>query len=339
MSIRFIGNEMTRSRLNTLVEIERLHACMLFEGPRGVGKATTALWLASLVNCEADDSSARPCGGCWSCRQIPKGQHPDIIQIGLDPTKTAPIISVGQARSVISQLMVKPFHARHRFVIIDPADAMTPAAANALLKTFEDPPSQTHFVLVTSAPASLLLTVRSRSQRVRFAPAQQAEIQAWLEEQNIDQPAEVARLAEGCPGRALTMDLAGVDDWRTSRDALIAAVDGDVAARFKFAEHLCKGDRAKWSRKVEQSLDAMSSVLRDALAVSQNGTIVYNDDRPDLVSDWARRLGPGGVAYMADVVADAHERLARFVNGRLVVDAVLTQLGHALEQGGRHASI
>jgi DNA polymerase-3 subunit delta' len=339
MSVRFVGNQMTRNRLHKLVEIDRLHACLLFEGPRSVGKATTALWLAALANCEAEDTSARPCGGCWTCRQIPKGQHPDIIQIGLDPSKTAPIISVAQARAVISQLTVKPFHARRRFVIIDPADSMTAEAANALLKTFEDPPSQTHFVLVSSAPASLLLTVRSRSQRVRFAPAQQAEIQAWLEEQSIEQPAEVARLSEGCPGRALTMDLEGVDDWRHARDALTDAVGGDVASRFKFAERLTKGDRTKWSRRVEQSLDALSSVLRDALAVSQNGTILYNEDRPDLVSDWALRLGPTGVAQMADVVADAHERLARFVNGRLVIDAVLTQLVHALNRGGRHASV
>jgi len=339
MSVRFIGNEKTRSRLHKLVEIDRLHGCMLFEGPRSVGKGTTALWLASMVNCEAENTTLRPCGGCWSCRQIPKGQHPDVLQIGLDPSKTAPIISVGQARAVISQLMVKPFHARRRFVIIDPADAMTAEAANALLKTFEDPPSQTHFVLVTSAPASLLLTVRSRSQRVRFAPAQQADIQAWLEEQHVDQPSEVARLAEGCPGRALTMDLSGVEDWRHARDAFIEAVNGDVAARFKYAESLTKGDRTKWAPKVNKSLDAMSCVLRDALAVSQNGTIVYNDDRPELVADWAGRLGPTGVAFMADVVADAHERLGRFVSGRLVLDAVLTQLGHALERGGRHASI
>ena len=339
MSSQFVGNEKTRERLRKLGERDRLHSCMLFEGPRGVGKATTALWLASMVNCDAEDKVQRPCGVCWSCRQIPKGQHPDIIHVGLDPSKTAPIISVGQARNVISQLTVKPFHARHRFVIIDPAEAMTPEAANALLKTFEDPPAQTHFILVTAAPASLLLTVRSRSQRVRFAPVPEMEIQSWLETQGVAEPSKAARLSEGCPGRALTMDTAGEDDWRQARDALVEALEGDTAKRFKFAESLCKGDRSKWSAKVDRSLLAMSSLLRDALSVSHNGTIVYNDDRPELVEDWARRLGPRGVADMADVLEDAQERLARFVNGRLVVDAVLAQVGQALERGGGRATI
>ena len=110
---------------------------------------------------------------------------PDVIRVGVDPKKTAAIISVGQARELHKQLMVKPFHARRRFVIFDPADAMTPEAANALLKTFEDPPSQTHFVLITGAPASLLMTVRSRSQRIRFAPVKEDVLVAWLTQRGV----------------------------------------------------------------------------------------------------------------------------------------------------------
>ena len=237
-----IGNERVRLRLRELAEEARLHHCLLFEGPDGVGKASTALWLATVVNCEAEPA-ARPCGGCWSCRQIPKGQHPDVIRLGLDPKKATPIISVDQAREVLQQLTLRPFHARLRFVIIDPMDAMTPAAANAMLKTFEEPPEATGFVLVSSAAASLLPTVRSRSQRIRFAPVATEQLSDWLADRGVEQPGEVARLAEGCPGRALGLSVSDSGAWRVSRDELIETLSLSADQRFKYSEKLARGDR------------------------------------------------------------------------------------------------
>ncbi len=335
----FLGNEKIRKQLGSLLEADRLHGCLLFEGPSGVGKSTTAMWLAMLANCDDSEIASRPCGGCWSCRQIPKGQHPDIVTIGVDPTKTAPIISVGQSRQLIGQLTVKPFHARRRFVIIDPADAMTSEAANALLKTFEDPPSQTHFILVTSAPVSLLLTVRSRSQRVRFGPVDESILANWLEQKGVDNSKEVARLSEGCPGRALELDIDGVKDWRHARDAFVDALRLDAGGRFRYSETLCKGDRTKWLDSVENTMDAVSSLLRDALAVSHNGTVLYNDDRMDVVADWSVRLGPVGVSRLSLAVASARLRLNGYVSGRVVMDAFVSEVVKELEHGGQRAPV
>ena len=339
MTPPFIGNHELRNRLRSLVEKDRLHPCLLLEGATGVGKGTTALWLASLANCDAENPAQRPCGHCWSCRQIPKGNHPDILTIGLDPTKTAAIISVAQAREVIGQLTVKPFHARRRFVIIDPADAMTPEAANALLKTFEDPPDQTHFVLITSAPASLLLTVRSRSQRIRFAPVPLQELEEWLELQGVEQPHRVAAAAEGCPGRAMSVDLAGALGWRSSRDALLDALSGDTAMRLKFAENLCRGERGKWVGRVDETLDAIARLFRDAMAHQSGGQVLYNEDRLDTVQAWSERLDPAAIAVLSDAVSDARERLDRFVSGRLVMDALLAQLAKVLHRGGGREAV
>lgn len=326
MSIPFIGNERARDQLQRLVETDRLHPCLLWEGAEGVGKATTALWLAMLSNCESDEQTARPCGRCWSCRQIPKGQHPDVLHVGLDPSKTAPIISVAQARDVISQLTVKPFHARRRFVIIDPADAMTAEAANALLKTFEDPPAQTHFILVTSAPASLLLTVRSRSQRLRFAPVAEAEIATWLAGQGVAQAEKIARASEGCPGRAKTMEPDTEEGMLAARDALLDALGKDVAGRLKYAETLCRGDRTKWSPVVDDTLDALGGLIRDTLAVRAGGVPFYNEDQPEVIARWAVRLDEAALAGLTHTLAEAKERLSRYVSGRLVMDAVLADV-------------
>lgn len=339
MNPSFIGNEATRAQLRTLVESDRLHPCLLFEGSNGLGKATTALWLAQVANCEHEDVAQRPCQGCWSCRQIPKGQHPDILSIGLDPSKTAAIISVGQAREVISQMMVKPFHARRRFVIIDPADAMTPEAANALLKTFEDPPDSTHFILVTGAPASLLLTVRSRSQRIRFSPVAGDELAAWLGDQGIEQPELVARMAEGCPGRALGLDVTVGAGMNHARDALIDALHSDVATRLKYAETMCRGDRSKWTIVLNDTLDALAGLLRDALAVQSGGTAFYNADRQDIVERWSRELDAASIAALADALNVARERLQRFVSGRLVLDALLEALVRLLSIGANREAI
>ena len=323
MTNRPLGNERLLTRLQALTQDDRLHPCLLFEGPVGVGKATAAVWLACLANCEVEGA---PCGACWSCRQIPNGQHPDVISVTVDPKKTAPIISVAQARSLQQQLMVKPFHARKRFVIIDPADAMTAEAANALLKTFEDPPSQTHFILVTGAPASLLLTVRSRSQRVRFAPVDTATMVSWLQQRGIEQPERVARAAEGCPGRALSLDTSGIDAWRASRDDLVEALSGGVASRLKYAETLARGDRAKWAPRVNEAVDALSMMLSDTLSVLDGGAIRYNDDRRDVIEAWTQMLGRSGVSRSVVAVDEARERLERFVNGRLVMDALIANV-------------
>ena len=336
MMDRPLGNEHLINRLQSLVENDRLHPCLLFEGPVGVGKATTATWLACLANCEAPQ---RPCGDCWSCRQIPNGQHPDIIMVGVDPKKTAKIISVGQARELQRQLIVKPFHAKKRFVIIDPADAMTPEAANALLKTFEDPPSQTHFVLVTGAPASLLLTVRSRSQRIRFAPVEEDALRAWMERRGDSASDLAVEAAEGCPGRALTLDTAGIEEWRAARDAFIDAMRGDVATRLKFAETLGRGERSKWVAKVNLTLDAIGTLLRDALSVTHGGTIQYNRDCSQTVNEWSKALGSRGIARAVEILDEAHQRLDRFVSGRLVLDSLMASLRTLLEPQERHASL
>jgi DNA polymerase-3 subunit delta' len=257
----------------------------------------------------------------------------------VDPKKTAAIISVGQARELHKQLMVKPFHARRRFVIFDPADAMTTEAANALLKTFEDPPSQTHFVLITGAPASLLMTVRSRSQRIRFAPVEEDALVAWLTQRGIPKPSAVARQAEGCPGRALTLDLSGVEDWRSSRDEFLNALNADVSERFKYTERLVRGDRSKWAPRLDLTLDAVASMLRDALSVSHGGTIHYNPDRAATIQDWAEALGTAGVAATSMSLTEGRERLDRYVNGRLVLDAIIAQLGARLDAGRAHATV
>lgn len=327
------GNGEVRARLAALARRDRLHPCLLFEGPPGVGKAEAARWLAALTNCEAEQGEA-PCGTCWSCRRIADGNHPDILEVGLDPERKAPIISVRQARELTSKLTLRPYSARRRFILIDPADAMNVAAANGLLKTFEEPPADTGFILITSQAASLLATVRSRSQRVRFGPVADDELVPWLRAQGVPQPELLLRRSEGCPRRALELANGSAEALTAARDLVIQALTLPIGEMFQFSQKLAQGDRDGWTRRVTTTLDALDELCRDAqvwMAGRQAPEGLYNADRLGLVETWANALGPEGCVAVQGAVATARLDVSRYVNARLLLDnllvAIATQLG------------
>jgi DNA polymerase-3 subunit delta' len=314
-----LGNASVRARLGELGRDGRLHGCLLFEGPRGVGKALTARWLAQVWNCELQ--GPEPCGACWSCRQIAKRSHPDVLQVGIDPERKNPIISVEQARQVIAELQVKPFHAGRRVVILDPADAMNPQAANALLKTLEEPRPDTGFVLITSAVSKIIPTILSRSQRVRFGPVALDELVPFLRTRGIAEPERLAVLAEGCPGTALALAEGGTEAWTETRDALLDALRQGQSARFELvARFKARDDRAGQDRL----LDVLSTLVRDAIAVQGGGgRSLFHADRRDVVEDWAARLGYAGAARIAVAIDRTREDIEINVSPQMSLDGLI----------------
>ena len=145
---------------------------LIFSGPERAGKRTTALALAQAVNCERpvawpDAHGRDACGACNPCRRIARGVHADVLVVEPEDSGS---IKIEQARDAIDRASYRPFEGRRRFVIIDNAHAMVAPAQDALLKTLEEPPSASVFVLVTSVPDTLMPTIRSRCQRLRFGP-------------------------------------------------------------------------------------------------------------------------------------------------------------------------
>jgi DNA polymerase-3 subunit delta' len=333
------GNDEVRRQLDHLARQGRLHPCLLFEGAAGLGKAATARWLAQRLNC-AHWPEGGPCGRCWSCRAVAKNTHPDVIEVGLHPERKTPIIAVSQARELLRQLTLRPHSARERVVIIDPADAMNTEAANALLKTLEEPPPSTRFVLISARARALLLTVRSRSQRVRFSPVAVPELEGWLRSQGAEDPRLLAELSEGCPGLARSLSEGEAERWQAARDAVLHALGGGIDEVFSHAETLCKGSRAAWRPQLELQLDALDRVLQDCWRWSSSRTPPrYNPDRLELVQAWAAVLQAPGVVRLSEAVRAARGQLDANVNGRLVVESLLarfaTELGRARTAGRR----
>lgn len=327
-----LGQAELRGRLSRLLTHDRLHPCLLFVGPPGIGKRGLARWLAMHRNCDAPGA---PCGVCWSCRQIERGLHPDVLELIPDPEKATPIISVAQARELMGQLSLHRSHARTRFVLIDEVDRLTAEAANALLLTLEEPPDGTMFVLMTGRPSALLSTVRSRCQRVNLRPVPAAELSGWLSDRGQADADWLAGMAEGCPGRALRLAEGEAQRWRAVRDELLEAISGEIWAFFGLAERVAKGEKADKARLAgEQAvvLDVLERLLQDALAHHAGRPARYHADRPEVVAAWAGALGLQGVARMAVELDLARQMLAEHVNARLVFDALILRL--AAELGG-----
>lgn len=317
-----LGHATVLDQLWSALRAEEAHHAYLFEGPKGVGKRTVAERYAMAANCERDGE--RPCGTCRSCHTIASGAHPDVIRLEPPPDRATRIIPVKDVREVIRKSGYHRYGGRRRVVIIDPAEAMQPAAANALLKTLEEPPEGTGFILIASHASALLPTIVSRCQRVRFGPVPMGPLAAWLGDRGHRTVAEqAAALSLGCPGRALALAEGGLKRRLKLRDQVLDALAGGADPRQTLARKLTSGDRQKWGAAVQDVLEVLEDLLRDATVQAAGGGQLLNADRADVVDRWSRALWPTGVERCARAIADSRDALEVYVTGRTVVDALL----------------
>ncbi|MFW6074918.1 MAG: DNA polymerase III subunit gamma/tau, partial [Chloroflexota bacterium] len=171
----FVGQDHIRRTLMNAIAQDRVSHAYLFCGPRGTGKTTTARLLAKAVNCEDPDPAKRPCNACDSCLAISSGRATDIIEIDAASNR-----GIEDIRDLREQVKYAPTQLRHKFYIIDEAHRLTRDAFNAFLKTLEEPPPNTTFVLATTDPDQLLETVASRCQRFDFRRIPVEEMTARL---------------------------------------------------------------------------------------------------------------------------------------------------------------
>lgn len=162
-SDELVGQEPIVRTLRNAIARDRVAHAYLFCGPRGTGKTSTARLLAKAVNCLAPNPEDRPCGVCTSCRAIASGSATDVVEIDAASNR-----GIDDIRELRERIKYAPTQLQTKFYIIDEAHQITGAAANAFLKTLEEPPAHTKFILATTDPEELLQTIVSRCQRFDF---------------------------------------------------------------------------------------------------------------------------------------------------------------------------
>ena len=175
----FVGSDALRARIGDAVVSNRLSHAYLIEGPEGSGKRTFARMIAAAVSCErrGDPGATLPCGECPACRKILADRSTDVHYLDKGERAT---VSVDAIRDLRREMSLSPTELDTRFFIIDDADAMTPAAQNALLISLEEPPAGVLILLLAESADALLPTVRSRVQTLRLEPVLPDEVRAYL---------------------------------------------------------------------------------------------------------------------------------------------------------------
>ena len=238
------GEGVERAILDALAR-GRLHHAWLLTGAEGSGKATFAYRAARRLLGAAADPALGPLGSRPDdpvCRQIRARAHPDLLVLQRDTEdgKTRKGISVEDARALPEFFAKTPAVAPYRVAIIDAADDLNTNAANAVLKTLEEPPERGVIFLVSHAPGSLLPTLRSRCRRLRFFPPPKETAVAWLTDRaglDEDEARRLLAMAGGAPGRAWRLAIAGALDLdRIAHDILTALPQTDDVAMVALAE-------------------------------------------------------------------------------------------------------
>lgn len=241
-----IGHDWAVSMLSSALELNRLVHAYLISGLSQVGKTTLALTFAQALNCQAPSLSDRPCGRCRACLLIGAGKHPDVIAIeGELGSRGKRALKIGQLREIQQALSLTTTEGRYKVALINGFNDANPNAANAFLKTLEEPPNYAVIVLTAVDPDLLLPTIRSRCQQVALRPVPAVVIQKALADRWDVEPGQarmLAHLADGRIGWAIqAVDEPKLLEDRTERLAILhSALTLNRVGRFDLASRISK---------------------------------------------------------------------------------------------------
>jgi len=251
----------------------RMPHALLFTGAAGLGKNELAVRLAHFLLCNnpADDA----CGACVSCKLLAHHSHPDLYILGTEEG----MIKIDQIRELIHELTQTAHQGKWRAVIINNAHAMNLAAANALLKTLEEPQAQVVIILLSDHASFLPATIHSRCQNVEFLPPSLTEAKSWLSE-NIKESANIdllLRLTENAPLRALALARQMPEREKLLQD-IVAFSSGKIALNQIVANSM----NYSW----EFIFYHLLSLVLDGIKIRQGATQITNQDKPEILSSF-----------------------------------------------------
>lgn len=348
-----VGQDRAIAILQRALKTGRVAHAYLFVGPEGVGKRTTALALAQVLNCDTPTPECRMqnmedgmlestvcipksefqqgggdgCGSCRSCRKIREHLHPDVRVI--EPEGAT--LKIDQIRELKQEVALRPYEGKRKVFILDRAERMTEEGGNAFLKTLEEPAGEAVLILVTSNASALLPTILSRCQEVRFPPIPPGPLAAFLEQKRGLDPGRarlLAYLSGGSLGLALKMDAKSILE---ERDRIIGgafeAIKRGGSAILDFAESWAK-DR----EGLDGALGHLLSYIRDILAfqLTKREDLLVNGDRAEEIGHLAALLPTPAVRSFFEAAALAKEGIFRNWNLKLTIEVMLLKARKAI---------
>ncbi len=354
----FLGNETTVQRLRALIAGQQMGRSVALAGPAGLGKTTLAAMIGLALNCEQPPQAGDFCGVCASCSQLTAVSEWDALseeaaefrdeEVKTRAKETAPLvvsphpqiryfppdgdfITMGQAREAMRLAQLHPGVGKSWALVLPELERARWIVQTAMLKTLEEPPAGACFLLLVHNPMELLPTVRSRSLILQLAPAPRAEIEKLLGARRPELaqgPRELlARLAQGCPGRALGMDL---DAYRELRKQAFLLLRGAQKTE-SHSELFRVTEQWRAGKETFESLhEILYSVLQDILyLISDRSDSIRNVDCHAELAALASFYTPGRIAAAVkelDLVLSAARRNA---NRPLALDAWALRLAEA----------
>jgi DNA polymerase III subunit delta' len=331
----------------------------LFLGPARVGKATAAIMFAEAMLCERPTAEPDACGECSSCRSIEAGKHPDVRSVR--PTGPSRILRIPQLwprdgvkdfppeNALLHDLHFAPVRGKRRVFIIEDADSLNDDAANSILKVLEEPPPYATMILTAPNPSSVLPTIFSRCQTLRFTSVTPADIEAALTNRGLADPAEarfISALSQGRIGAAI--DLARDTGVRTVRDTVLSIAEQlssstEPIRALKLADDLRKaGGKLVVSKQeavdsgaevgARQSEVAVLEILaywyRDLLAIASGAdeSAVINVDRIDVLKRIASAFAPENLTAAIQIIVDIRRCVERNANAQIAFEALTLNL-------------
>lgn len=264
---QLIGHEQIKKQLTAIVAKRRIGHAFLFTGPEGVGKCSCALALAAHL--------MRECGSSQDFeRKIARGIHPDVHLHR--PEGKLGLHSIESMRKLCEQVFLPPFESTWKVFIIDDAERMLATSANALLKTFEEPPAQTLIILISQSPSSLLPTILSRCSVFYFERLQESDVRSFLmkkESLTEELQATIAKQAHGSIGKAEQLVLYGSKAQRSLLQLLTSRESSDYRSFQQAVQLICKDVEAAQKQREEAAGEFLCQMPMDQMSAFTQGMV------------------------------------------------------------------